>query len=51
MRIIGEVQGPVLLVDDVATSGQHIEEAAHLLREAGANVLAVAWIGGDVVKD
>lgn len=51
MRIIGEVQGPVLLVDDVATSGRHIEEAAHLLREAGANVLAVAWIGGDVVKD
>ncbi len=42
------VEGPVLLVDDVATSGRHIEEASLLLRaqKPGCGVLAVAWIGG-----
>ncbi len=47
MRLAAPVEGPVLLVDDVATSGRHIEEASLLLRAqtAGA-VLAVAWIGG-----
>lgn len=38
---------PVLLVDDVATSGAHIEEAVKLLRPHTGSVLAVAWIGGD----
>lgn len=36
--------GPVLLVDDVATSGWHREEAATAI----AAVLPVAWIGGTV---
>jgi predicted amidophosphoribosyltransferase len=50
MRLVTPVEGPVLLVDDVATSGRHIEEAVHLLRGAGASALAVAWIGGDSEK-
>jgi predicted amidophosphoribosyltransferase len=50
MQLIAPIEGPVLLVDDVATSGRHIEEATRLLRAKGANVLAVAWIGGDAEK-
>ncbi len=48
MRLAAPVEGPVLLVDDVATSGRHIEEASQLLRSQGpgCGVLAVAWIGG-----
>jgi PAS domain-containing protein len=45
------VQGPILLVDDVATSGQHLEEACKLLRPGSGSVLAIAWIGGDAVGD
>lgn len=45
MRINGDVQGPVILVDDVATSGAHICEAARLLRQSGAIVFPIAWIG------
>jgi predicted amidophosphoribosyltransferase len=47
MALAAPVEGPVLLIDDVATSGQHIEEATRLLRANGASVLALAWIGGD----
>ena len=43
------VQEPVLLIDDVATSGAHIEEAVRLLKPHTGSVLAVAWIGGDSV--
>lgn len=43
--------GPVLLVDDVATSGEHIEEACRLLRAGGVPVMALAWIGGNSGKD
>lgn len=35
---------PVLLVDDVATSGWHLEEAMTNLRAAGVPCLAIAWI-------
>jgi PAS domain-containing protein len=45
-----EITEPVLLVDDVATSGAHIEEAIKLLRPACGTVLAVAWIGSDSAK-
>ncbi len=51
MRLLTPVAGPVLLVDDVATSGRHMEEATRLLRATGASVLAVAWIGGDAGTD
>ncbi len=37
-------QVPVLLIDDVATSGAHIEEAAMLLRAAAPAVLPLVWI-------
>lgn len=40
------VSGQVLLVDDVVTSGQHIELAMKALRSRGAIPLAIAWIGG-----
>lgn len=41
------VQGPVILVDDVATSGAHLHDAVTLLRPGSGGVLPVAWIGGD----
>jgi predicted amidophosphoribosyltransferase len=50
MSLLTAVEGPILLIDDVATSGRHIEEATLLLRGAGSSVLAIAWIGGDAEK-
>ncbi|BBK41192.1 hypothetical protein STVA_12120 [Allostella vacuolata] len=38
--------GPVILVDDVATSGWHMAEALGMLRGAGIPALGAAWIGG-----
>ena len=43
------VAEPLILVDDVATSGRHLEEAAELLRPHCGALLALAWIGGDAV--
>ncbi|CAN1541339.1 Phosphoribosyltransferase domain [Rhabdaerophilaceae bacterium] len=40
-------EGPVLVIDDVATSGAHMEEACRLLREQKVAVLGLAWIGGN----
>jgi predicted amidophosphoribosyltransferase len=51
MTLATPVSGPVLLIDDVTTSGRHIEEASLLLRQSGASVLAIAWIGGDAGED
>lgn len=51
MTLTTPIKGLVLLIDDVTTSGRHIEEATLLLREGGASVLAVAWIGGDAVEE
>jgi hypothetical protein len=51
MTLTGTVEGPVLLVDDVTTSGRHIEEAVTLLRGAKIPVMAVAWIGGNMAGD
>jgi adenine/guanine phosphoribosyltransferase-like PRPP-binding protein len=36
----------VLIVDDVATSGRHLEQAVSSVRETGASASAVAWISG-----
>lgn len=44
-----EVGEPLILVDDVATSGSHLEEASQLLRPHCGVLLALAWIGGDAV--
>ncbi|MBL8590769.1 MAG: PAS domain-containing protein [Methylobacteriaceae bacterium] len=43
------VSEPLILVDDVATSGSHLEEAAQLLRPHCGALLAIAWIGGDSI--
>ena len=45
MTLVEQINGPALLVDDVATSGSHMEEATKLLRPGCGAVLAVAWIG------
>lgn len=37
---------PLLLIDDVATSGSHIAEATSKLREFAPAVFPLAWIGG-----
>ena len=36
--------GPILLIDDVATSGSHISEATVALRNEGLAVSSMAWI-------
>ncbi|MGE0714091.1 MAG: phosphoribosyltransferase [Alphaproteobacteria bacterium] len=41
-------QGPVLLIDDLCTSGFHLEEALTLLRGRGLPAIGAAWIGGTV---
>lgn len=38
----------VIVVDDVATSGWHLEEAVSSLSAKGVSAMAVAWIGGSV---
>ncbi len=43
--------GPCLLLDDVATSGAHLEEGVGLLRTLNEGVFAMAWIGGDASDD
>lgn len=40
-----KVNGSVLLIDDVVTSGVHMEKAITALKKAGAFPLAIAWIG------
>ncbi|BCH32623.1 hypothetical protein MesoLjLc_45530 [Mesorhizobium sp. L-8-10] len=45
---LAEPNRPVLLIDDVATSGWHIEEALTDIRRAGVPALALAWISGTV---
>lgn len=40
--------GSVLLVDDLATTGLHVEQALGALRGEGITALAMVWISGDV---
>lgn len=40
--------GPILLVDDIATSGWHVEEALAMLRDNGNPSLGLVWISGTV---
>ncbi len=44
MRLAHPVDKTVILVDDVASSGSHIDEAATLLRRTALAVWPVAWI-------
>lgn len=46
MRLIEPIGGSALLLDDVATSGAHIEEGTRLLRPTAGTVFSIAWIGG-----
>jgi len=39
------LNGYILLVDDIATSGSHIEEAVKLLRPKAELIISIAWIG------
>lgn len=48
LQLRAEVTSPILLVDDVATSGWHMEEALTKLRSLGAPAFGVAWISGTV---
>jgi PAS domain-containing protein len=47
LHLLEPATGPCLIVDDVATSGAHLEEAITKLRPSAQSVFAVAWIGGD----
>lgn len=47
VRVVDPVQ-PVLLVDDIATSGWHLEEAARNLRASSIPCFAITWISGTV---
>ena len=44
-KFSGALLGPVLVVDDVATSGRHMELAQMALRVYGVPVLGMVWIG------
>lgn len=44
MTLLEVVEQPVILVDDVATSGSHIDEAANLLRKTSLQVWPFVWI-------
>jgi hypothetical protein len=46
--LVQKPEQPILLVDDVATSGWHLEEAAGVIRQAGVPILPMAWIGGSI---
>ena len=48
MRLIQQVPGPALLINDVASTGMSLAEAQKILNEAGTDAFAMAWIGGDV---
>lgn len=47
MMLVDNVTDPIILVDDVATSGAHIEEAVKLLKPKSGAVFPVVWISGD----
>jgi hypothetical protein len=43
--VVRKPTGVTLVVDDVASSGRHLELAVQALRSGDTPVLAVAWIG------
>jgi hypothetical protein len=48
LRQIGTPPGSVFVVDDLATSGQHLEESTLALRQLGVTASALSWISGAV---
>jgi predicted phosphoribosyltransferase len=45
--VVAPTGDTVLLVDDVATSGRHIEAAVEVLRGKVSHVMAIAWLGAN----
>lgn len=41
----GRLEGRFLLIDDIASTGTHLEKGTTALRTSGAEVFAMAWIG------
>lgn len=48
LDMLTEVTQPLILIDDVATSGWHLEEALNCIRQRGVPAVAIAWISGTV---
>lgn len=44
--VTGEPSGPVLVVDDIATSGFHMHEAVTALRQRGIAAAGMVWVSG-----
>jgi hypothetical protein len=44
-KVNGALMGPALVIDDVITSGRHMELAQKALRLFGVPVLGIGWIG------
>jgi len=44
------IERPALVVDDVATSGCHMEEALQALRSRAVDAFGVVWISGEVIQ-
>jgi hypothetical protein len=45
---LAQPRGPILIVDDVASTGAHLEQAVIAVRGAGFPAMGAAWISGDV---
>ena len=48
LQQIAEPVGSMILVDDLATSGWHVEESLTALRRLGASAAATVWITGSL---
>jgi hypoxanthine-guanine phosphoribosyltransferase len=46
MQLSRSTDRPILLIDDVATTGTHIYEAVNLLSQESPSVVSLAWIAG-----
>lgn len=46
LQLIGTPPRSVVVVDDLATSGRHLEEVVLALRRLGVSATAIAWISG-----
>jgi hypothetical protein len=49
LKWIAHPRQPVILIDDVVTSGSHMEECLHALRSNGIPTFGIAWIGGEAI--
>ena len=49
LRQVARPPGSTIIIDDVATSGEHLEQAVLALRRVGIAASAFAWISGSTV--